>query len=89
MKKDKLRKLSVEAGHKKRPLLAVIRADCLKCCPDGPSDVRKCEVTDCDLWPYRFGTNPFRTTKLSEAVRSERVQRLPWNSDQKNNQQLI
>lgn len=43
-----------------RPLKA-IRAKCLDCCGDIPSEVRNCPVTDCTLYPYRLGKRP--TTK--------------------------
>jgi len=48
-----------DAGHDNTPLLQVIRAKCLDCCGDQPSEVRLCTATRCRLWPYRMGTNPF------------------------------
>ena len=51
-----------------------IRARCLDCCCDQPSEVRKCVSTDCASWPFRMGTNPFRKKpKLSEAERLRRA----------------
>lgn len=47
-------------GHEPRPLLAVIRKYCLKCV-GSPSEVRLCPSRKCELWPYRFGKNPFRS----------------------------
>jgi len=41
----------------KSPLKA-IRACCLDC-SGRPSEVRKCKAIDCQLWPFRMGTNPF------------------------------
>ena len=46
-------------GHKKSSLLSIIRKKCLDCCCDQPSEVRKCVMTSCALFPYRFGSNPF------------------------------
>jgi len=46
-------------GHEKRPKLKVMRAKCLDCCGDQPSEVLKCSAIDCDNWPYRMGTDPF------------------------------
>ena len=46
-------------GHKKTPLLKVIRSKCLDCCGDQPGEVRKCISSDCVMWPYRMGSNPF------------------------------
>lgn len=37
---------------------AAIRAKCLDCSGDQPSEVRKCVMTDCPLWHLRMGTNP-------------------------------
>ena len=38
-----------------------IRAKCLDCCSDQPSEVRLCPSEDCALWPYRMGHNPARS----------------------------
>lgn len=45
--------------HSKKPLLKVIREKCLDCCAGQHCEVRKCHITDCALWPYRMGKNPF------------------------------
>lgn len=37
---------------------AAIRAKCLDCVGDQPSEVRKCTATNCPLWHLRMGTNP-------------------------------
>lgn len=50
-------------GHKKTPLLRVIRKKCLDCCCNQHSEVRKCIITDCPSWPYRMGKNPFHKRK--------------------------
>jgi len=50
-----------ELGCPQKPLLA-IRANCLECCGDSPSEARKCTATGCNLWPYRFGKNPFHAS---------------------------
>ena len=39
--------------------IKAIRAKCLECCGNQPSEVRKCTATDCPLWPFRFGKNVF------------------------------
>jgi hypothetical protein len=54
-------------GHKKSPLLRVIQAKCLDC-SHSASEVRKCVAVDCDLWPYRMGSNPFKAER-TEAQR--------------------
>ena len=37
-----------------------IRAKCLECCNRSPTEVRRCGMIDCALWPFRMGTNPYR-----------------------------
>lgn len=40
--------------------LKAIRAKCLDCCAEQPSEVRLCPSEKCPLWPYRMGHNPNR-----------------------------
>ena len=40
--------------------LNAIREKCLDCCCGNAAEVRKCVATDCALWPFCMGTNPFR-----------------------------
>lgn len=57
--------------------MRAIRAKCLECCCDQPTEVRLCESKDCPLWPYRMGHNPFRKKReLTEEQREELRQRL-------------
>ena len=42
----------------KAAILSAIRQKCLDCCCGQPSEVRECPVTECDLWPFRFGRDP-------------------------------
>lgn len=53
-------------GHVKRPILKVIRAKCLDCNSFSPKEVRLCQSFNCDLWPYRMGTDPFRKGREAE-----------------------
>ncbi len=46
----------------KNPVKA-IRAKCLDCSCDSADEVRKCPVTDCALYPFRFGKNPYRAKR--------------------------
>lgn len=39
--------------------LKAIRNKCLNCA-GSRGEVRKCELVDCELHPFRFGKNPFR-----------------------------
>ena len=51
-----------------------IRAKCLDCCCGNAAEVRKCVATDCALWPFRLGSNPFRKrSALSEDEKLRRV----------------
>jgi len=45
---------------KKFTPLKAIRAKCLDCSGGQPSEVRRCDIEDCPLFPYRFGKNPSR-----------------------------
>jgi hypothetical protein len=44
--------------------LKAIRAKCMDCCGEVSSEVRKCVMTTCALWPLRMGSVP---RGLSEA----------------------
>lgn len=57
------------AGHFPDKLTTIIRNHCTDCCAGQLSEVRHCTVTNCSLWPYRMGTNPFRKQNLSEEQR--------------------
>ena len=39
---------------------AAIRRKCLDCTVWHTAEVANCPMTDCALWPYRFGGDPFR-----------------------------
>lgn len=54
-------------GHEKRPLLAIIRQNCIECQGGSPGEVRQCRATGCVFWPYRMGSTPF----VSEARREQ------------------
>jgi hypothetical protein len=59
------RKISIsllkQIGHRKMPLLKIIRAKCMNCSGCALGEVRSCTFINCPLWPYRMGTNPFST----------------------------
>lgn len=38
-----------------------IRAKCLDCCCGQQNEVKLCPCSDCPLYPFRFGKNPYRT----------------------------
>lgn len=45
-----------------------IRAKCLDCCAGSPGEVARCHLTDCPLWPFRFGKDPFSERTASQAA---------------------
>jgi hypothetical protein len=63
--------LSLYHGEK-NPLKA-IRARCLDCCCDQPSEVRKCTAVTCPSWPFRMGTNPFRQKRTLSTEHKQRM----------------
>ena len=40
--------------------LKAIRAKCLDCSCNQINEIKLCSVTNCALYPFRFGNNPFR-----------------------------
>lgn len=40
--------------------LKVIRLKCLDCCCGSSNEVSLCPATQCPLYEYRFGKNPYR-----------------------------
>ena len=50
-------------------ILKAVRAKCLDCCCEQPTEVRKCTAVDCALWPYRLGRNPFNRRVLTAEQR--------------------
>lgn len=52
------------------PPLKAIRLNCLECVGTR-KDVENCEETDCPLWHYRFGKNPFRTKRVMTEEQKE------------------
>lgn len=64
------------AGHFPDKLTTIIRNHCTDCCAGQLSEVRHCTVTNCTLWPYRMGTNPFRKRELTEEQKVAARERL-------------
>ena len=50
--------------HGEKNPLKALRARCLDCCCQQPSEVRKCTAVACPSWPFRMGTNPFREKRV-------------------------
>lgn len=43
-----------------------IRRKCLECCCGQFNEVKYCEIVDCELFPYRFGTSPVTFIKRNK-----------------------
>jgi len=43
-------------------IMKTVRAFCVDCA-GSKDEARKCVATDCHLWPYRMGWNPFSNRK--------------------------
>lgn len=50
-----------------------IRAKCLDCCCGSSNEVKQCTVVKCPLYPFRFGTNPYRTKRAVSADQMEKM----------------
>ena len=50
-----------------------IRKKCLDCCMGQAEEVKQCPIEDCDLYPYRFGKNPFRAKREYSEEEKERL----------------
>lgn len=72
----KMSVLDLEAAGKPRISRGdAIREKCLDCCVGSPSEVRRCAMVDCALWPFRMGTDPYREP-MSDERRAAAAQRL-------------
>lgn len=56
------------AGHKRTSPIQAIRAKCIDCSVEQPSEVRLCEAVNCPLWPFRAGLHPYTSAKLKNRV---------------------
>ena len=63
--------------HKRMSPLKALRLRCLDCCGGSSPEVRICVAVSCPSWPFRMGTNPYRTKRtLSEEQRAVMAERL-------------
>lgn len=54
--------------------LKAIKAKCMDCVCDDREEMVHCQVTDCALFPFRFGKNPYRDKReLSEEHKEKLV----------------
>lgn len=52
-------------------VLRAIRLKCYDCSSYQSNEVKDCPVTNCPLYPFRLGKNPFRKKELSDEKRKE------------------
>ena len=76
---------AIDAGHKKQPLMDVIREKCRYCKRyEAERDTAKalykaieeCDEKQCPLWAYRYGHNPFGARDWSQEDRKKAGERL-------------
>lgn len=54
-----------------------IREKCLDCTCQQPVEVKECTVKTCALWPFRMGTNPYRSKRtMSPEARAKAAEGL-------------
>ena len=60
-----------------RSPIKAIRAQCLECRNGNNNEVRLCPITDCPLYAFRFGKNPYRQKReYTEEQREQMALRL-------------
>jgi hypothetical protein len=78
----------IAAGHKPMSPLKALRARCIDCCADQPSEVRLCTAVACPSWPFRTGKNVWArerseaqrdAARKAGAIRRARMPRQPEN----------
>lgn len=55
--------------------IKAIREKCLDCAYNA-TEVKLCPATNCALWPFRFGKNPYVKRELTEEQRQAAAERL-------------
>ena len=72
----RMTKSELEAlGHRSISPMKALRLRCLDCCADQPSEVRLCTAVKCPSWPFRMGTNPWRTPSEARRESGRRLAR--------------
>ena len=57
--------------------IKAIRAKCIECSNENYAEIKECPITDCHLYPFRFGKNPYRTKRvLTEEQKKKLVETL-------------
>lgn len=57
--------------------LKTIKEYCINCCGGSIYEVKNCPATQCELYPFRLGKNPYSTPRvMTEEQRKEASERL-------------
>lgn len=74
----------MESNTLPRTPLKAIRQHCIECSGGNKLEVSKCPVTECSLYAFRRGKNPYRTARtLSEEQRNAHIECLRrWREQQ-------
>ena len=64
--------------------IKAIREKCLDC-NHTALEVKLCPCTDCALWPFRFGKNPYTKRTLTDEQRQKAAERLAKAREAKRN----
>ena len=61
-----------------------IRAKCLDCCGGSSNEVKLCPATECPIYAFRLGRNPYRTARvMTDEQRTIAAERLRQAREQK------
>lgn len=63
--------------------LKAIRAKCLECSNGSAADVRNCPIEQCELFPFRYGKNPYNRRTLTDEQKAEVLERFRKNRAKK------
>jgi len=70
--------------YQKSPLKAIKHKCLYDCCAGDSKSLKECNATDCFLYPFRFGKNPFRTKRVLSEEQKAKMRDLLLKSRSKN-----
>jgi len=81
MNRNEFKKYIQNSNIEKMPIRKAVRLKCLDCCCNQIKEVELCPVTDCSLWPFRFGYNPWSNKTMSEEQKEKIRKRFSKNNE--------
>ena len=60
--------------------LKAIREKCIECAGGRAESLAKCNMINCPLWDYRFGTNPYKEERVITPEEREEIRRRLFNN---------